>query len=294
MKCFKAFLFFFLFSSSHATEFSLINTYLFELALGKENIPFCPFSLLAGQTITLCEKELSFHTKAKSIINRIGEEKDHQSQISLPAIASFLAQVILDKPTPLQELYTATQLTHHAIQQGGSNLLQLEEAANQTILAVAAALAPFIKEEKKKRIMGWFLLLGGITIGLVASTKLYQYLSNLQEEIIFLQQRLTALEDFSIKQFAESEANHAAHIQALRQKIAQQQHALHALERQSQSRRLEEVVPAPPARRRSFLASLLEIGQLRRGLHHVHDTFNSIDDVLTQLPLHMPAAQGTR
>lgn len=291
MKWFKASLFFFLFSSLQAIDLSLINTYLFKLALEKEDISLCSFSLLADQTITLCQKELSFHRKALSILNPIGEEKGNSGQPSLPIVAAFLAQLILDKPTPLQELYTLTQLTQHTIQQAAVPLLSLEDAANETILAVAKSLAPFIKEEEKKRTLGWCLFLASITLGVAASIKLYHYVSHLEEEMRVLQQRLTALEDFSIKQFAESEAKHAANIHELREKIAQQQQALHTVERRAQRRRLEEIVPTQPAPRRSFFTSLLGIGQLRMGLPQVQRTFNSVDDIFTQLPLHMPAAQ---
>ena len=167
-----------------AADLPMISSYLFDLALANEQLSDTTALSVTAQTIARCNEILVPSTHAQAIIARIAPELEMSPSARPEHVAAALAQLILEKPTPLQTLYTLTQLVHASINTQPHSLL--EDNANEVIIEVYKALEPFLKQQKKRRFIFWlwFGCSVGIGLGTIALLhKLYTQHQHTQEAL---------------------------------------------------------------------------------------------------------------
>lgn len=197
-------------ASLKALQLTSIDTSLLQLALASAELPSQAFLDLANQTIIICDKEFTNQTYGKILLECIARALKLKPTTEAIVIAQELAKLILDAPTSLQVLYTLTQLTQattnmHVPEETMPTPPEKEKAidcyANQAVLSVSGALAPFLLQERKKMLFFWFSISISVAIGITLAARTYDYIKHQNERLaatqIQLKQTQITIDQFS-------------------------------------------------------------------------------------------------
>ena len=179
-------------ASLKASQLNSIDASLLQLALASAELPSQASLDLANQTIIICDEEFTNQTYGKILLECIARALKLKPTTQAIVIAQELAKLILDAPTSLQVLYTLTQLTQattnmHIPQQTMLTPPEKDKDidcyANQAVLSVSAALAPFLQQKRKKMLFFWFSISISVAIGITLAARTYHYIKHQNETL---------------------------------------------------------------------------------------------------------------
>ncbi len=179
-------------ASLKASQLNSIDASLLQLALASAELPSQASLDLANQTIIICDEEFTNQTYGKILLECIARALKLKPTTQAIVIAQELAKLILDAPTSLQVLYTLTQLTQattnmHIPQQTMLTPPEKDKDidcyANQAVLSVSGALAPFLQQERKKMLCFWFSISISVAIGITLAASTYHYIKHQNETL---------------------------------------------------------------------------------------------------------------
>ena len=186
-------------ASLKASQLNSIDASLLQLALASAELPPQASLDLANQTIIICDEEFTNQTYGKILLECIARALKLKPTTQAIVIAQELAKLILDAPTSLQVLYTLTQLTqattnmhvpHQTMLTPSEKDKDIDCYANQAVLSVSAALAPFLQQERKKMLFFWFSISISVAIGITFAASTYHYIKQQNETLAATQIQL--------------------------------------------------------------------------------------------------------